>query len=63
MGGDDRENLFRIPSQKISNCVGAFNYEGAFLCPCASIEKELTNARPLRARQEGEWGIHASASQ
>ena len=54
MGRDNGENVLGIPSQKISNCVGAFDDEGAFLCPCASIEKEFTNARPLRARQEGE---------
>jgi hypothetical protein len=54
MGDDDRENLFRIPSQEISNCVGAFDYEGAILCSYASIEEEFTNVRPLRARQEGE---------
>jgi len=29
--GHDGENLFGIPSQEISNCVGAFDYEGAIL--------------------------------
>jgi hypothetical protein len=53
VGGDERENLFRISSQEISNCVGAFDYEGAILCSYASIEEEFTNVRPLRARQEG----------
>jgi hypothetical protein len=54
VGGDNRENLFRIPSQEISNCVGAFDHEGAILCTYASIKEKLTNARPLRAREEGE---------
>ncbi len=52
MGGDDCENLFRIPSQEISNGMGAFNDEGAILYTYTSIKKELSNVRPLRARQE-----------
>ena len=54
VGSDDRENLLRIPRQEISNCVGAFNHEGAILCTYASIEEEFANVRPLRARQERE---------
>ena len=53
VGSDDCENLFRIPSQKISNGMGAFDHEGAILCTYASIKEEFTNVRPLRARQEG----------
>jgi len=53
MGCDNGENVLGIPSQEISNCVGAFDYEGAFLCPYVSIKEEFTYARPLRAREEG----------
>ena len=34
--------------------MGAFDHKGAVLCSYASIKEELTNVRPLRARQEGE---------
>jgi hypothetical protein len=54
VGGDNREKLFRIPSQEISNCVGAFDHESAILFSYASLKEEFTNVRPLRARQEGE---------
>ena len=53
MGCDNGENVLGISSQEISNCVGAFDYEGAFLCPYLSIKEEFTYARPLRARKEG----------
>jgi hypothetical protein len=53
VGSDDGENLFGISSQDISNCVGAFDHEGAFLCPYTSIKEEFTYLRPLRAREEG----------
>ena len=53
MGNDNRESLFRISSQEISNGMGAFDHESAVLCSYASIEEELTNVRPLRAREEG----------
>ena len=54
MGGDYRENLFRILSQKISNRMAAFDYKGGVLRSHVPIKEELTNVRPLRARQEGE---------
>jgi hypothetical protein len=53
MGCDNGENVLGIPSQEISNCVGAFHHEGAFLCPYMSIKEEFTYVRPLRAREEG----------
>ena len=43
--------------------MGAFDHEGAISCTYASIEKEATNVRSLRARQEGKYGSHASGSQ
>jgi hypothetical protein len=49
----DREKLFGIPSQEVSNGMGAFDHEGAILCPHSSIEEKFANVRPLRARQEG----------
>ena len=53
MGGDNGENVLGISSQEISNCMGAFDHEGAFLCPYVSIKEEFTYVRPLRAREEG----------
>ena len=53
LGSDEGDNLVGIPGQDILNCVGAFNDEGAILCPYAFIEEEFSNVRPLRARQEG----------
>ena len=47
MGCDDGENVFGISSQEISNCVGAFDYEGALLYPYVSIKEEFTDVRPL----------------
>jgi hypothetical protein len=52
VGSDDGENLFGIPSQEISNCVGAFDHEDAILCPYAFIKEEITYVRSLRAREE-----------
>jgi hypothetical protein len=53
IGGDYGENVFGISSEEISNCVGAFDYEGAFLYPYVSIKEEFTYVRPLRAREDG----------
>ena len=53
MGRHDCQDLVRIPGEEISNCVGAFDHEGAFLCSHTSIEEKFADVRPLRARQEG----------
>jgi hypothetical protein len=43
--------------------MGAFDHKGTVLRSYASLKEEFTNVGPLRARQEGERGSHANASQ